>query len=36
MDHPNIVNYKEYFEDNRYLLIVMEFIEEAFELQKII
>ena len=32
MDHPYIVNYKECFEDERYLFIVMECIEEAQEL----
>ena len=36
MDHPNIVNYKECFEDNRYLFIVMDSIEEGHELNKLV
>ena len=36
LDHPNIVKYIESFEDDTNLFIVMEFLEEATELQKLI
>ena len=36
MDHPNIVNWKECFEDERYLFIVMDCINGAQELHQII
>ena len=36
LDHPNIIKYYESYEDNRYLYIVMELIEEATELQDVI
>lgn len=31
-DHPNIVKYVESYEDNRYMYIVMEYLEQATEL----
>ena len=31
-DHPNIVKYVESYEDNRYMYIVMEYLERATEL----
>ena len=34
LDHPNVVNYIESFEDDRYLYLVMENIEGAIELRK--
>ena len=36
LDHPNIVKYIESYEDDANLFIVMEYLEEATELQKII
>ena len=36
LDHPNVVKYKESYEDDANLFIVMEYLEEATELQKII
>ena len=36
LDHENIVNYVESYEDNRYLYIVMEYIEEATDLEHVI
>lgn len=36
LDHPSIVKYVESYEDDRYMYIVMEFIEQATELQEII
>ena len=36
LDHPNIVKYIESYEDEHNLFIVMEYLEEATELQKII
>ena len=35
-DHPNIVNYVEQYEDNRYMYIVMEYLESATELFEVI
>ena len=34
LDHPNIVKYIESFEDEENLYIVMEYLENAQELQK--
>ena len=36
LDHPNIVKYQESYEDEQNLYIVMEVLEEANELQKVI
>ncbi len=36
MEHPNIINYFESYEDARYLYIVMEYAEEAHELKSLI
>ena len=36
MEHPNIINYFESYEDTRYLFIVMEYAEEAIELKSLI
>jgi len=36
LDHPNIVKYQESYEDEKNLYIVMEVLEEANELQKVI
>ena len=36
LDHPNIVKYVESYEDNRYMYIVMEYLEEASELYYVI
>ena len=36
LDHENIVNYVESYEDNRYLYIVMEYVEEATDLEHVI
>ena len=36
LDHPNIVKYVESYEDNRYMYIVMEYLEEATELYYVI
>ena len=36
LDHENIVNYVESYEDNRYLYIVMEYVEEATDLEYVI
>ena len=33
MDHPNVINYIESFEDKKYLYIVMESVENAIELK---
>ena len=35
-DHPNIVNYVESYEDNRYMYIVMEYLQGATELFEVI
>ena len=35
-DHPNIVKYVESYEDNRYMYIVMEYVEDAIDLYKLI
>lgn len=35
-DHPNIVKYVESYEDNRYMYIVMEYLEQATELYYVI
>ena len=36
LDHPNVINYVESFEDQRYMYIVMEYVENATDLQDII
>lgn len=36
LDHPNIVKYKESYEDDQNMFIVMEYLEESTELQKLI
>ena len=36
LDHPNIVKYVESYEDNRYMYIVMEYLDEATELFEVI
>lgn len=36
MDHPHIIKYKECFEDDRYLFLVMDFIAEAQELSSLV
>lgn len=36
LDHPNIVKYVESYEDNRYMYIVMEYVERATELHDVI
>ena len=36
MEHPNIINYFESYEDLRYLSIVMEYAEDAHELKSLI
>lgn len=36
LDHPNIVKYKESYEDDLTMFIVMEYLEESTELQKLI
>ena len=35
-DHPNIVKYVESYEDNRYMYIVMEYLQKASELFTVI
>ena len=35
-DHPNIVKYVESYEDNRYMYIVMEYLQKATELFTVI
>lgn len=32
LDHPNVINYVESFEDQRYMYIVMEYVENATDL----
>ena len=36
LDHENIVNYVESYEDNRYMYIVMEYLQKATELFTVI
>jgi serine/threonine protein kinase len=36
LDHPAIIKYKECFEDDRYLFLVMEYIEEATDMAGLI
>jgi serine/threonine protein kinase len=36
LDHPNIIKYQECYEDDKNLYIVMEVLEGATELQKLI
>lgn len=36
LDHPNIVKYVESYEDNRYMYIVMEYIQGATELTDVV
>jgi len=36
LDHPNIVKYVESYEDDRYMYIVMEYVERATELAEIV
>ena len=36
LDHPNIVNYVESYEDKRYMYIVMEYVEDATDLEHLL
>ena len=36
LDHPNIVKYVESYEDKRYMYIVMEYVEDATDLEHVI
>ena len=36
LDHENIVNYVESYEDTRYMYIVMEYVEDAIDLEHLI
>ena len=36
LDHPNIVKHIESYEDNRYMYIVMEYVEDAIDLWKLV
>ena len=36
LDHPNIVKYVESYEDKRYMYIVMEYVENATDLEHLV